>query len=584
MEIFRIRDLIFKYPLKDTPALNGVNLSINQGEFIVICGKSGCGKSTLLRQLKTTLTPHGQRYGEVLFNSKPIEEISMRTQASDIGYVLQSPDNQIVTDKVWHELAFGLESLGYDNNTIRLRVAEMASFFGIQTWFMRNVTELSGGQKQLLNLASIMAMQPKVLILDEPTSQLDPIAAGDFLETIKKINRELGITIIMSEHHLEEVFNMADRVIVMEDGKIIADDNPTLVGKKLKEINHNMFIAMPSAMKIYSKVENDLTCPITVRDGRNWIDKLLNDKEVKSTEVQEKIIESEDIDKKEIVNGDKLSLKKSILKKRSEINSDIAIKFKDVWFKYDKNEPDVIKDLSLEIKKGQFHCIVGGNGTGKTTALSIISGINKHYRGKVEIFGKDIKKYNSMELFRNKLAVLPQNPQILFVKKSVELDLYEALSGLKLTKEEKIKRVSKIASLVEIENLLLMHPYDLSGGEQQRAALAKVLLLEPQILLLDEPTKGVDGHFKIKLANILRKLQSDGITIVMVSHDIEFCAEYADKCSLFFAGNIVTSDTTNKFFSGNSFYTTSANRISRHVFKNAVTCEDVIKLCQENLR
>ena len=584
MEIFKVRDLIFNYPLKDTPALNGVNLLINQGEFIVICGKSGCGKSTLLRQFKTTLTPHGKKYGEILFNSKPIEEISMRIQASDIGYVLQSPDNQIVTDKVWHELAFGLESLGHDNNTIRLRVAEMASFFGIQTWFMKSVTELSGGQKQLLNLASIMAMQPKVLILDEPTSQLDPIAAGDFLETIKKINRELGVTIIMSEHHLEEVFSMADRVIVMDNGKIIVDDTPTLVGKKLKEINHNMFVAMPSAMKIYSKVENDLTCPITVRDGRNWIDELLNDKDIKHTKVEEKIIELEDVKKREIINDNKLNIKEFRFKKRNEINSDIAIKLKDVWFKYGKNEPDVIKDLSLEVKRGEFHCIVGGNGTGKTTALSIISGINKHYRGKVEIFGKDIKKYNSTELFRNKLGVLPQNPQVLFVKKTVELDLYEALSGFKLSKEEKIKRVRKIASLVEIEDLLLMHPYDLSGGEQQRAALAKVLLLEPQILLLDEPTKGIDGHFKIKLANILRKLQVDGLTIVMVSHDIEFCAEYADKCSLFFDGNIVTSNTTNKFFSGNSFYTTSANRISRHVFKNAVTCEDVIKLCQENQR
>lgn len=584
MEIFKVRNLIFKYPLKDTPALNGVNLSIKQGEFIVICGESGCGKSTLLRQFKSTLTPHGEKYGEIFFNSKPIEEISMRMQASDIGYVLQSPDNQIVTDKVWHELAFGLESLGYDNNTIRLRVAEMASFFGIQTWFMKNVTELSGGQKQLLNLASIMAMQPKVLILDEPTSQLDPIAAGDFLETIKKINRELGITIIMSEHHLEEAFNMADRVIVMDNGKIIVDDTPTLVGKKLKEINHKMFLAMPSAMKIYSKVENDLECPITVRDGRNWIDELLKDKDIKHNEVEEKNIELESLKKRKIINDNKLNIKEFGLKKRNEINSDIAIKIRDVWFKYDKNEPDVIKDLSLEVKKGEFHCIVGGNGTGKTTALSIISGINKHYRGKVEIFGKDIKKYNSMELFKNKLGVLPQNPQVLFVKKTVELDLYEALSGFKLSKEEKTKRVRKIASLVELEDLLLIHPYDLSGGEQQRAALAKVLLLEPKILLLDEPTKGIDGHFKMKFARILRKLQVDGMTIVMVSHDIEFCAEYADKCSLFFDGNIVTSNTANKFFSGNSFYTTSANRISRHIFKNAVTCEDVIKLCQENQR
>ena len=577
MEIFTVRGLTFIYPLKEAPALKDINITINQGEFIVICGKSGCGKSTLLRQFKTTLTPHGKKSGEILFNYKSIEEIDMRIQASDIGYVLQSPDNQIVTDKVWHELSFGLESLGYDNNTIRLRVAEMASFFGIQTWFMKSVTELSGGQKQLLNLASIMAMQPKVLILDEPTSQLDPIAASEFLETIKKINRELGVTIIMSEHRLEEVFTMADRVVVMDNGEIIVDDTPTLVGRKLKEIDHEMFVSMPSAMKIYSMVKNDLDCPITVRDGRNWLTEILKDKCIRYDKVKEEIIGESDIrvnkyrDKGIKIKGGKY-----------EENTDIAIKLEDVWFKYGKNEPDVVKDLSLEIKFGEFHCIVGGNGTGKTTALSIISGMNKAYRGKTWINGKDIRKYNSKDLFINKLGVLPQNPQVLFVKKTVELDLYEMLSEFKLNKEEKIQRVKEIAKVVEIEELLLMHPYDLSGGEQQRAALAKVLLLEPKILLLDEPTKGLDGYFKIKLFNILKKLLVKGVTIVMVSHDIEFCAEYADRCSLFFDGNIVTSNTPNKFFSGNSFYTTSANRMSRHMFKNAVTCEDVIKLCKEN--
>jgi len=576
MEIFTVRGLTFIYPLKEVPALKDINLTINQGEFIVICGKSGCGKSTLLRQFKTTLTPHGKKSGEILFNSKSIEEIDTRIQASDIGYVLQSPDNQIVTDKVWHELAFGLESLGYDNNTIRLRVAEMASFFGIQTWFMKSVTELSGGQKQLLNLASIMAMQPKVLILDEPTSQLDPIAASEFLETIKKINRELGVTIIMTEHRLEEVFTMADRVVVMDNGEIIVDDTPTLVGKKLNKINHKMFLAMPSAMKIYSMVKNDLDCPITVRDGRNWLTELLKDKYIIHDKVKEKIIGESDI------KANKYSKDINIKGRKYEEDSDIAIKLNDVWFKYGKNEQDVIKDLSLEIKSGQFHCIVGGNGTGKTTALSIINGINKPYRGKVEINGKDIRKYNSKDLFRNKLGVLPQNPQVLFVKKTVELDLYEMLSGFKLSKEEKKNRVGEIAKVVEIEDLLSMHPYDLSGGEQQRAALAKVLLLEPMILLLDEPTKGLDGYFKIKLSNILKKLLMKGVTIVMVSHDIEFCAEYADKCSLFFDGSIVTSSTPNKFFTGNSFYTTSANRMSRHIFKNAVTCEDVIELCKKN--
>lgn len=186
MEIYRIEELSFTFPEQEQAALSNINLTIESGDFITICGKSGCGKSTLLRQLKTILTPHGNRQGAIYYKGQPVEEIDQRTQAAEIGYVLQSPDNQIVTDKVWHELAFGLESLGYDNSTIRLRVAEMASFFGIQTWFHKSVTELSGGQKQLLNLASIMAMHPSVLILDEPTSQLDPIAASDFLETVKK--------------------------------------------------------------------------------------------------------------------------------------------------------------------------------------------------------------------------------------------------------------------------------------------------------------------------------------------------------------------------------------------------------------
>lgn len=589
METFTIRDLSFTYPLKDKPALKDINLTIDSGEFIVICGKSGCGKSTLLRHLKTVLTPHGKRSGEIKFKETKLEEVKQRVQASEIGYVLQSPDNQIVTDKVWHELAFGLESLGYDSDTIRLRVAEMASFFGIQTWFMKSVTELSGGQKQLLNLASIMAMQPSVLILDEPTSQLDPIAANDFLETIKKINREIGTTIIMTEHHLEEVFTMADRVVVMDEGEVIANDTPREVGDKLKKIKHEMFTAMPSAMKIYSRVENSLQCPITVRDGRRWISEVLEGKEVIHNRV--KINEELNRRDKEKLVVQKESITEKVKKlslrhdKKNKCNGEeTAIKLNDVWFRYGKNGADIIKDLSLEIMSGEFYCIVGGNGTGKTTTLSIINGINKPYRGKVELYGKDIKGISSKELFKGNLGVLPQNPQVLFVKKTVELDLYEMLSGFKLTKEEKKEKVIEIAKLVEIENLLSMHPYDLSGGEQQRAALAKVLLLKPRIILLDEPTKGLDSHFKEKFAKILRKLLEDGATVVMVSHDIEFCAEYADRCSLFFDGNIVTTNTANKFFSGNSFYTTSANRMSRHVFDNAVTCEDVIELCRLNIK
>ncbi len=553
MEIYQLKDVVFTFPEQDTATLDHIHLTIRRGEFITICGKSGCGKSTLLRQLKLILTPHGKRTGEITYCNQPLHDMDPRTQAAEIGFVLQNPDNQIVTDKVWHELAFGLESLGYDNQTIRLRVAEMASFFGIQTWFHKSVTELSGGQKQLLNLASIMAMHPSVLILDEPTSQLDPIAAADFLETVAKINRELGTTIIMTEHRLEEVLPISDRLIVMDHGAIIADDSPAKVGETLYRMNHPMFRSMPSPMQIHAGVENDLPCPVTVREGRQWLDAFLQDKLIAATEVTSPV-----------------ELRKT----------PAVIQFKDVWFKYEKNGPDIIKDLSFEVNEGQFYCIVGGNGTGKTSTLSLLSGLLQPYRGKVQIGGKNPAKVNAAELFTHYLGVLPQNPQSLFVKKTVELDLYEMLSFTKLTKEEKTAKVESIVQFAELEHLLHMHPYDLSGGEQQRAALAKVLLLEPRILLLDEPTKGLDGFFKEKLAAFLKRLNADGVTIVMVSHDIEFCAKYGEVCAMFFDGSIITSNETKKFFAGNSFYTTAANRMVRHRWSEAVTIEDVIRLCQ----
>ncbi|MDY4574443.1 MAG: energy-coupling factor transporter ATPase [Intestinibacter sp.] len=557
METFTIRQLDFSYPNMKKKALKKIDLSINEGEFVVICGKSGCGKSTLMRHLKTVLTPFGERDGEIYFKGVNLDDVDDRTQASQIGYVLQSPENQIVTDKVWHELAFGLESLGYDNKTIRLRVAEMASFFGIQNWFMKNVTELSGGQKQLLNLASIMTMQPDVLILDEPTSQLDPIAGSEFLKTIKKINDELGTTIIISEHDLEEVFPMADRVIVMDEGKIIIDDEPRNVGSKVKRLNPDMFEAMPTPVRIASLLGSDKT-PITVKEGRKFIDSLYLDYKPEFVRIED----NREIDDKN--------------------NNQIAVKMKDVWFKYEKDGKDVVKDLSFEVKKGEFFCLVGGNGTGKSTTVSLISGINKPYRGKIELFGKKITGYKNKELFDHNLGILPQDPQSLFVKKTVREDLMEILSGRGIKKADRIDKVEKISKLIEIEDLLEQHPYDLSGGEQQRAALAKVLLLEPKLLILDEPTKGLDAGFKIKFAQIIEELLKRGVTIIMVSHDIEFCARFAHKCALFFDGNIVTSNTPNKFFSGNNFYTTVANRMTRQVFENAITCEDVITLCKAN--
>ncbi|WP_152393479.1 ABC transporter ATP-binding protein [Paenibacillus guangzhouensis] len=556
MEIYRIENVSFTFPLASGHALSEIDLTIKSGEFITVCGKSGCGKSTLLRQLKSILTPHGQTQGTVLFQGRPLKDVEQRTQAAEIGFVLQQPDNQIVTDKVWHELAFGLESLGVDQQTIRLRVAEMASFFGIQAWFHKNVTELSGGQKQLLNLASIMAMNPSVLILDEPTSQLDPIAAVDFLETISKINRELGTTIILSEHRLEEVLPLSDRLIVLDQGRVIVDDTPALAGEKLHAMQHPMFASMPTPMQIHAGVARGGERPLTVKEGRKWLNAYTHDRKV------ERIAATST--------------------KESRTSAPVVIHFQDVWFKHDRSGPDVIKDLSFDVRDGEFYCMVGGNGTGKTTTLSLISGVLQPYRGKITMQGEKHAKRERHPIVKHRLGVLPQNPSSLFVKKTVELDLYEMLTDVPISKEEKKQKVDAVVEFTELGHLLAMHPYDLSGGEQQRAALAKVLLLDPKILLLDEPTKGLDSFFKQKLGLFLRKLQRQGVTIVMVSHDVEFCAMYGERCAMFFDGSIIASHPAQQFFAGNRFYTTAANRMARHLWPEAVTMEGVIARCQAN--
>ena len=537
METFEIRNLTFSYPNQDRKAIDHFSLTVNRGGFLVLCGPSGCGKSTLLRQLKPVLAPHGSREGEILFQGRPLEQLSEREQAMMIGFVQQSPENQLVTDKVWHELAFGLESLGLGTPEIRRRVAEMASFFGIQEWFYKNVSELSGGQKQLLNLASIMVMQPSVLILDEPTSQLDPIAASDFLATLGRINREMGTTILLTEHRLEEALPLADRVAVMENGKLLYSGSPKETGAYLKENNHGMFLAMPAAMRIWAALKSQETCPVTVSEGRDFLESYTQTNVLKALKPEKKYSYAEN----------------KILEAR------------ELWHKYEKEGEDVVKGLSIELHPGEFLALLGGNGTGKTTSLKLLAGLVKPYRGEAERKGK--------------IGLLPQNPQSLFVKKTVREDLFELFEGKRVEKTAYEKRVAYMVQLCQLEKLLDRHPYDLSGGEQQRVALAKVLLTGPDALLLDEPTKGLDAEFKETLAEILNNLLVQGVGVLMVSHDIEFCAKYAHRCALFFDGNIVAEGTPKDFFTKNHFYTTAANRIARTFLPEAVTAEDVIYAC-----
>ncbi len=536
MENYKIENLSFTYPNRSASALCGIDLTIKSGEFITVCGSSGCGKTTLLRLLKPIIAPSGAMTGTICFRQKPIDKLDHREQAEEIGFVMQNADNQTVTDKVWHELAFGLESLGCKSGEIRTRVAEMASYLGIHSWLHKNVSELSGGQKQLLSLASVMVMRPSVLILDEPTAQLDPIAASEFLNVLERINRELGTTVIISEHRLDDVLPVSDRVIVLEGGAVIADGEPREVGELLKD--SDIYYALPTPMRVHYSVKNELQCPVSVREGRMWLEEYAASEPLKE-------VQTDDGEKTE--------------------RDEKAIEIKGVWFRYDKALPDIIKGMELSVNKGEILAVLGGNAVGKSTLLSLISGAAVPYRGRIEAYGA--------------VSVMPQDPQTLFSKSTVRSDLAEVLSDSSLTDTERDGRIAEVAELCRITELLRYHPYDLSGGEQQRAALAKVLLTEPDIILLDEPTKGCDTLFKIVLADILNDLKKDGVTVLIASHDIEFCAEYADRCAMLFDGDITAVGVPREFFRSNSFYTTAAARMAASTLPGAILADDVIRAC-----
>lgn len=535
MEAYRIENLSFEYPLSvnGKKALSEIVTSISDGEFVTICGKSGSGKTTLLKALKPLVTPHGQKSGKITFFGRDITELDLREQASDIGFVHQNPDSAIVTDKVWHEIAFGLESLGTPPEEIKRRVAEICAFFGIEELYHRNTRDLSGGQKQIVCLASVLCMHPRVLLLDEPLSQLDPIAAHEFCRAVERVNRELGITVIASEHRLDELFPVSDRVLVLNDGKICFDGSPDECAVALKEKGSEMYDALPVPSRVFLETKGRGACPVSVREGRGYVaGKLHGVKEIPSCS-----------------------------RPCRDEKREIAVSMREVFFRYERNSEDVIENLSLEICKNKHTCILGSNGAGKSTLLSMLSGEIKPVYGKISILGEGVKKASC--------ARLPQNPMLLFSQNTIEEDLLCVRGVSKEELEENIR-------LFELENILKSHPADVSGGELQRAGICKLMLIKPEVLLLDEPTKGMDCFAKKELAKIIQRLKCEGKTVITVSHDIEFCAEYADECVMLFCKNISGVAEPKEFFSKNYYYTTAAARMTHGLINNAITVKDAV--------
>ena len=560
MALLRFDKVSFAYPDAARRALDEVSFTMEEGEYIVVCGESGCGKTTLLRQAKPELTPAGARGGTVYYRGQPLDEVPELTSAMEIGYVQQNPENQIVTDYVWHELAFGLENMALPTRMIQRKVSEMASFFGMEEWFRKKTSELSGGQKQMLNLASIMAMNPKLLILDEPTSMLDPLAARNLLDTVARINRELGVAVLLCEHRLEDVFQRADRVLLMKQGSILVDDTPENLTFALQKdpTASRIYLGLPRAARIFGELQKEGICPadkklpLSIRDARRILRELELPFENEGAGAEKKET-SRDRKEKPVLEASEL------------------------WFRYEEKGKDVLRGLSLSVQRGELLALLGGNGAGKSTLLRILCGLRKPLRGKV-------KKDKALCL-----AMLPQSPQALFVYDSVWEDLLDAAKqgrGARFTDkvagsaEAAADRARDIAAKLELTDKLTAHPFDLSGGELQRAAIGKLLLQDADILLLDEPTKGLDAYLKQELAAILKKLTAEGITMLMVTHDLEFAASYADRCALLFDGRITSEEEPHAFFTGNRFYTTTAGLIAEGYIPGAITCGEVIAGCE----
>lgn len=454
-------DVTFRYPGSHGDVLSGVSMAVPAGAFALLVGGTGSGKSTLLSLAKPQIAPAGDRAGQVRVFGRPVDELD-GAEACEVGYVFQDPDNQIVCDSVWHEMAFGLENLGTPQGEMRRRVAEVSYFFGMGPWFHSDTDALSGGRKQLLALASTLVMQPRVLLLDEPTAQLDPIAARNFLHALFRVNRELGCTVVVATHEPELMVDYATCAFELVDGAVRAVEN---LGR--------------------------FKCEATLAERGALCD----------------------------------------------ANAPAAVSARGAWFRYGRDDDWVLRGLDLEVRQGEMHALVGGNGCGKSTLLALIAGTRRAQRGEVRsaISAK---------------AMLPQDPKALFAEERVDEELMEWAHIGGYGADE----VQAMMGELGLADRAGLHPYDLSGGQRQMLALGKLLLVHPRLLLLDEPTKGLDRAAREHVAGMIEAARRDGVTVIVSTHDLAFVRCVADRVSLMFDGELACTEPVGEFFRNNLFY------------------------------
>lgn len=542
-----VQHLGFSYARGAAPVLDDVTFSVEQGEYVLLAGESGCGKTTLLRSMKTVLAPHGELRGRVLYGDEPLAAVPLRDQAAAIGYVGQDADAQLVCDTVGHELAFGLENLGVEAAVIRARVAEMAAYLGLEPLFGRSVQELSGGEKQLVNLASVMVMRPRLLLLDEPCAQLDPLAGRAFIDAVARMNRERGVTVIMVEHRAEEIFGAANRVLVLRDGRIAFDGRPMDAARWLLDHDDPIAASLPAATRIASALEpssGDL--PLDTGTGRTWFRRWYREH---------------------------APAVKRIATNRAESGASgpDAVELREVSFRYERELPDVLYRVRLTIPQGGIHAIVGGNGSGKSTLLEIIAGVHEPTRGRVLYGGGSSRRR------RRAVALLPQEPIDLFAHDSVSASIEAACAHHGPAASQ---RAADLVRRFAVAGLLSRNPHDLSAGELQRAALVLVLAGDPAVLLLDEATRNLDAPGKRALASMLHDLVASGTTVMLSSHDLQFCAENAATIAFLFDGRVVAQAPVHAFFADTAYYATNPAIISRPYLEDAITVDEVVAACR----
>lgn len=531
MELYKAEKLNFTYAGSKKQALKNLSFSIEAEDFLLLAGASGSGKTTLLRSLKKELLPNGKKEGTLLYKGEPIEALPDACSAAEIGYTAQNPDTQNVAEYVKNELAFLLQNLSYDEEEIALRVAQTVSFFGTEALYRREMSTLSGGEKQTVHLESVFVSEPKVLLLDEPLAQLDPFSVERFLEALRKIKEETAVTVVISSHNILPLLPLADKVLYME------------AGEGTCFLSVDAFLEAHPNASLYSKILNKLevqteTQPKTVAQCRKAISKSLEALETTKRST------AETADKKPL------------------------LEFKNTSFRYQKNGEDILSELQFSLYGGEIFTIVGANGAGKSTLLRLASGQYKPYFGKVKLaHGK-------------KVALVPQNPQAVFAFDSV-LEILEAARQFpsiqtvyrNFQKENPAKEMQvsdetlAVVRNLGIEDTLYQNPFDLSGGQQQRVAIARALLQSPDVLLFDEATKGLEEERKQALLKILQQLKAEGKAILLVTHDLDFAAEASDRTALLFDGKLLGRDSVHAFFTKNAVYTSTVSKIFASVPK-----------------